>query len=1191
MLEAFDGLKVTTLGRFAVLRNQDALSGGYWNRRRVCELFKILLSVEQHRMHREQVQELLWPDSSMEQAANSFGKTLYLLRRALEPELSAGKSSAYLALDQDVLVLVLARFEIDIDLFEQQARLIQTHAPDALRDFDAVLALYGGDYLPDDLYEDWTQRRRDRLRRTYSWLLEQAARVAINTAQGQRASEYLRALLEQNSLDEAMHRELMLVYARTGRRSEALSQYQAMRKILHDELNTTPAPETVELYSAILEGRITPDLVDFRQPFTPQSVLELSGSLVHTHTHAASDLHASSHETHEVAVAPGGQQAVRASVIPDMELVGRNRELQRLQQAFTNTRNEQHWIFFVSGEAGIGKTRLARELSSWVEDQRTTTLWCTCDELSNSLPYQPIVDMLSTHIRASSPERVRAVLGQSAVDLAKILPELRMLFPELPLPEPFGREVERRNLFNAVSVYLNTLATEGRLLLVLDDLQWVDSATIQLLSYVLQQNASQNVQGSQGSQRNARLFVLLLYRADEVHETHPLRTLLGTQLRTGHAEELRLKRLKEDEVQQLLIQMAGHEVSINFTEEIYKHTEGNPFFIGESIRTLVEEGKLKKSGERWQTTIALKDLALPQSVRMLIERRLTNLSPECRLTLAYAALLGRQFHSSLLCPARHLSEEKIAEHVDEALHMHILTTPAEEMFSQDVDLLFTHDKIREVLALWLNPLRRRTAHAQIAQAIETHYASHLSTFYSAIAHHYQMAEERTKAVAYLQKAAGQAMSVYAFAEAASLLEKMLELLIGTEQRFQRAEVLRKLSIDAYLYTGQATKAIEAGIAACSLWQELGEPIKEAESRLDVSFSFHWMGKEQESLTYIKRALECLNRAPEELRLRARAHVQWGLAATNSGDTLKALGELQLADELHARIGDKDPFISVVSLWARSWCAFACGTQEEMLDYALRSAELCRTIHMFAWEPMMTYSAAWAMMLMGRLAEAARIAHETYARALRHNSVGAQGWANLVLSFIAIQQQDWDEAERYAQETAKLAAMMHDTDLLARSFWGRSICAGWQGDWQRSVDQSLEALRILEQEGEISLLYPYLLLQAAKAHFYAGLLAQAQEYLEQTMKFAEERHYRQLPAIGRRMQGRILQAQEQFVPALACFKQSQTELAALHDEVEYARTQEAYGLYFHARNQAGDQLLGDELLREARAIFTRLGIKG
>ncbi len=1183
-------LKITTLGRFSVMRNEDRLSGGNWNRRRVCELFKVLLSVDQHRLHREQIQELLWPESSIEQAANSFGKTLYLLRRALEPDLAPGKSSAYVSLDQDVLFLVPACIEVDADLFEMRTKQLQARVQSDVKkeptlslldEFDHVLALYGGEYLPDDLYEDWAQRRRDRLRRLYSWLLEQAAHIALAGARGQQASEYLRALLEQNQADESMYRELMLVYARMGRRNEAMSLYQRLREALREEFHTAPLPETVELYQAIQAGRVSVDLAGFQQISVPES----AALPAHIHAHASSDTHEESPPPLLTSQPPGQEReaAPLPGTIARTTLVGRVEELHRLQQAYLG--REQPRLFFISGEAGIGKTRLAREFSSWVEAQGATVLWGMCSELSGASPYQPLIDMLAAHIRASEPELLRLMLGSNAVDLAKILPELRIKLPGLPPAEPAGPEVERRNLYNAVASYMQSLSSKRRLLLVLDDLQWADTASIQLLGSMLWQ---WNIQGLQ---EHTMPFVLFLYRADEVHEMHPLRTLLSTQVRTEHAEEIRLKRLTEDEVQQLLIQMAGHEVRPSFSEEIYKHTEGNPFFIGESIRALIAEGKLKKMGDRWQTTISVADLALPPSVRLLIERRLAYLSPECRLTLAYAALLGRQFHSSLLCQARKLPEDTIAEHVDEAIHTHILTVLPANIASRDADLLFTHDKIREVLMLWLNPLRRRAAHRQIARAIEKYSASRPQSSYRALAYHYQMAEENTKAVEYLQKAAQQAMSVYAFIDAARALEDALELLLGEENRPQRAELLRRLSVDAYLYTGQPEKAIEAGIAACTLWQELGNPVKEAESRLDVSFSFHWMGREADAIEYIKRALTCLARVPGETRLLAKAHVQWGLSATIGGDILKAREELQQADELHAQIGGNDPFISVVGLWARSWCAFAGGTLQEMLDYALQSAALCRAIHMFAWEPMMTYSAAWSLMLMGRLDEAAQAAYNALEQARRHNAVGAQGWANLVLSFIAIQQGAWDVAEQFAHETAGFARMMHDPDLLARAFWGRSICAGWQNNWQQAIVQALEALRILEQDGEISLVYPYVLVQAAKAYFHAGSPELARSYLERAMDFANTHSYRQVLAIGQRIQGRILQAQGNFDQALVCFERSLAACAELHDEVEYARTQEACGLFYRARDQENDRSRGEELLQAARALFARLGVNG
>src|SRR6516162_3433334 len=129
MLNITTTLEVSTLGRFEVRRNQEQLTGGNWNRRKVVDLFKLLLSVEQHRLHREQVQEILWPMSTLEQAANSFGKTLYLLRRALEPDLPSGKgsSSNYIQLEHDTLLLIPDSLRIDADIFESSTRQLQAH--------------------------------------------------------------------------------------------------------------------------------------------------------------------------------------------------------------------------------------------------------------------------------------------------------------------------------------------------------------------------------------------------------------------------------------------------------------------------------------------------------------------------------------------------------------------------------------------------------------------------------------------------------------------------------------------------------------------------------------------------------------------------------------------------------------------------------------------------------------------------------------------------------------------------------------------------------------------------------------------------------------------------------------------------------------------------------------------------------
>ena len=978
-----------------------------------------------------------------------------------------------------------------------------------------------------------------------------------------------------------------------------------LRRTLKEELHASPLPETSELYRQIQMGQVAIDLRESRLEEKHASVM----TITHEESVPLTEIPNGKH-LDESAGELRLDEKIDESMVPSpldperilqAELVGREEEISLMRRAFKQVQHGQRRVVFISGEPGIGKTRIARDFTHWCEElQQATILWGYCYEMSGQLPYQPIVDAINAHAQTCSPEKLRSMLGTSASDLAKIVPEIRLKLPELPEPEPLGPEPERRNLYNAVARYFNTLAVEHPFILVLDDLQWADAATLQLLNFLTVQGGVSPFESVSGTVKNNSLpFYMLLYRAGEVYETHPLRGLIAALQRNGVGEELRLQRLTEEEVQQLLMNMARQPVTPAFAGEIYRHTEGNPFFIGEAVRSLIMEGKVVWTGERWQSTVNITELEIPQSVRLLIERRLVNLSPECRATLTLAAVLGRQFSSALLCKARNLSEEVIAEHIDNAIQIQILSSLISVnaignntvgYYGQDIDLAFTHDKIREVLYQWLNPLRRRTLHRQAAQAIESYYTSQLQPYYSQLGYHYQMAEDFTKAVDYLLKAALHARNVYAFVDAGNYVKNALDLLIGDEERPRRAALLGQLA-NIYLYTGQLESAMQAGLAACALWRDLGDDVKQAETYLDLSFICHWQGRELESIKYIQYALESIATHPDQTAVFAKAYAEWGLAATVMGAAPEALEKLQRADELHGEIGGNDPFISVVTLWSKSWCAFLSNSPQRMLDYALQGVEFCRTSNKPDWEPMINYSAAWAYMLLGQIPRGQEAAHAALKNAELHGVVGAQGWANLVLAFLAIQEGRWDDAQQMGDKAYAIGSMLHDADLQARVLWSRSVCAGWQNNWEQAVSAILEALQLAKIEGEISMVYPYLLVQAAKSYFYADKPEEAQAYLDQAVQLALDRQYYQLPAIGERLQGRIWLAQGRFDEALPCFERSLASLRAIDDVVEFARSEEAYGLYYLARKQEGDVERGQALLESARETFKRLGING
>jgi tetratricopeptide (TPR) repeat protein len=241
--------------------------------------------------------------------------------------------------------------------------------------------------------------------------------------------------------------------------------------------------------------------------------------------------------------------------------------------------------------------------------------------------------------------------------------------------------------------------------------------------------------------------------------------------------------------------------------------------------------------------------------------------------------------------------------------------------------------------------------------------------------------------------------------------------------------------------------------------------------------------------------------------------------------------------------------------------------------------------------MMTYSAAWAQMIMGNIVAGEQTARETLEKAQRHNAIGAQGWANLVLAFLAIQTAQWDAADEFGNHAYLIASKLNDADLQSRVLWSRSVCAGWRNDWKRAIEHITESLHTATKDGELPMIYPHLLIQAAKAHFHTGDIENAQSYLDQAMQFAHERQYRQIPAIGQRIQGRILQAKGQFEAAQFHFEDSLKNLSDLNDSVEYARTQEAYGQFLLTRNQYDDDERGQQMLESAHATFAQLGVNG
>src|SRR5262245_55265928 len=246
-------LTIYTLGRFAVYRGDTLIEDLAWQRQKAKKLFKLLVLSPQHQLLKDRVLELLWPDKSPEAAANNLHRTLFILRRVLQPDLENAAQSPYILFKDDILTLNPATIAwVDAEAFERLIQLgrQQHHNLDHYR---AALELYKGEFLPEDLYEVWAEDRRSVLQKSFVDLLKQVAAIHIERAAYQEAINNLCALLRIEPTDEGVRRELMRLYVQTGERHKALRLYQHSCQVLHQELGVEPSAQTTALYEAILK--------------------------------------------------------------------------------------------------------------------------------------------------------------------------------------------------------------------------------------------------------------------------------------------------------------------------------------------------------------------------------------------------------------------------------------------------------------------------------------------------------------------------------------------------------------------------------------------------------------------------------------------------------------------------------------------------------------------------------------------------------------------------------------------------------------------------------------------------------------------------------------------------------------------------------------------------------------------------
>jgi tetratricopeptide (TPR) repeat protein len=490
---------------------------------------------------------------------------------------------------------------------------------------------------------------------------------------------------------------------------------------------------------------------------------------------------------------------------PRSSLVGRDREIAELHAALAEAVSGHGSLFLISGQAGIGKTRLARELEAIAQAEGMEVLAGHCSEHDEAIPYLPFVEILESLVeRASGKDHLHTMLGEEGPELARLLPKVRRILPDLPpaldLPPPEARH----HLFNSFCDFVARISREQAALLIVEDLQWADDSTLSLLGHLARRLGG------------LPLMVAATYRDAELDVRAALARTLEEFHRGRLATEIRPAALHRDEVEQMLRSLSGQTPPPAVVEAVYQETGGNPFFVEELFRHLEEENRLYNEAGVFRTELRISEAEAPRSVRLVVGRRLARLAECTQKMLATAATVGRVFKLELVEAAGQEDAESMLESAEEAEKAGLIRTHAEDSRAFE----FSHELAQQAVLSGLSAARRQQLHLQVAEAIERLYYDRLEDHLSDLAHHYGQSLNPGKALEYLGRAADRAEVAYAYGEVVALLKLALELLSRTDAR--RPRLLGRLGI-ALIWSLNPEEALKiAGEAGDSIAAVEGE---------------------------------------------------------------------------------------------------------------------------------------------------------------------------------------------------------------------------------------------------------------------------------------------------------------------------------------------------------------------------------
>jgi DNA-binding SARP family transcriptional activator len=884
---ALEVTRIQLCGRLSVEIDGVELSDRFRGKQVPLLLAYLVLNRGRH-VGRDELIGALWPNQAPVSQDAALRTLLSRLRSSLGPDTVTGRDEVILDLPEPVWI------DSEAAAAEVSRALDALEGGDARRGWalaQVPLNIASRGLLPG-LQATWLEAPRRELEEVHLLALEVIGRagLAMGGTQLQSAERAARTLIESEPYRESGYILLMHALAARGNVAEAMRVFDALRTLLRDELGTSPSPEAIAAHDRLLRPR-THGQPETEAPEAGASAIPLPADLRHRE---------------------------------QVPLVGRAHELAQLEQEWELACQEARSgrLVLLAGDAGIGKTTLTADVARRVHNDGAIVL-AGRSPRETVVPYQPILEALRHWALNASLGDLRSTAREYGSELARLIPELRRRAPDLPPAPADEPETERYRLFEAVVGLLTELSRSAPVLLVLDDLQWADRPTLLLLRHLARATSP------------ARLLILGSYRATERGDTF---TSAMTELRRDRlASQLDIGGLGEAETAELIRKRAGETPSRAFARALYEETEGNPFFVEEIVRHLLEAGVQASSASASE----LQRFGLPEGVKQVIAWRLGRLEPPAIEMLRVAAVIGRDVDAALLERVVLLAEDEFLSALDEALAAGLLVESDGRLGSY----LFSHALIRETLYEGMSLPRRARVHKRVGEAIEAAQGRRHGRYLPQLAYHFTRAvadaEDAEEAITYALRAAEQATTMLAHEEAAEHYARALDV----QRRFQPEAIRRRCELllalgEARVRCGERAYASSAFREAAALAEQLGDGA--ALARAAVGASRRYVQPpgvvDTELIAMIERAL-ALETGRTLMRVRLLACLCGAIYYSPDRDRMESLSQeaIDIATEL------RDPEARAQACGARRRVLWDAPHLQERIEVSTEMLTLARQL--------------------------------------------------------------------------------------------------------------------------------------------------------------------------------------------------------------------------------------------------------